>query len=373
MKNILFRWSFFTTLFFISTNLVFAGCSTENQSFNGFSSKTTTCSGEKSNTVYYLGNLEITSQNYIEQIKLYKEKYATCPATSHDKMQKTKGSRMLAKVCVQGEQPSKYLIDSNEVTFQEYVLAFFADFFNFYPNKASQINSNQIKIESQQTNGSKCINLTKTLSKGSENSEVLKLQQFLFDGGYLTVKPNGYFGSGTVTALKKFQLTNSMSPVGSVGPMTRSKIKEVSCTSGSSKISTVSNVMPVVVNEANLNKINETDVIDSINVINKKVEDYDNNYFAQNKKIPSYKFNVKVGGKWGSKLPDTAYLDTLNIRNSITEYISKYPTLELNIVSVQPFGFSILSTLPNGKQYCIDRNNFKGKGLFDNFDGWCKQ
>ena len=32
-----------------------------------------------------------------------------------------------------------------------------------------------------------CTNLTKTLSKGSENSEVLKLQQFLFDGGYLTV------------------------------------------------------------------------------------------------------------------------------------------------------------------------------------------
>ncbi len=74
-----------------------------------------------------------------------------------------------------------------------------------------------------------CTNLTKSLSKGSENSEVLKLQQFLFDGGYLTVKPNGYFGNGTVAAVKKFQIANGTSPVGSVGPATRSKIKEVSC------------------------------------------------------------------------------------------------------------------------------------------------
>lgn len=74
-----------------------------------------------------------------------------------------------------------------------------------------------------------CTNLTKSLSKGSENSEVLKLQQFLFDGGYLTVKPNGYFGNGTVAAVKKFQGVNKLSQVGSVGPGTRSKVKEVSC------------------------------------------------------------------------------------------------------------------------------------------------
>lgn len=84
-----------------------------------------------------------------------------------------------------------------------------------------------------------CTNLTKSLSKGQENSEVLKLQQFLVDGGYLTVKPNGYFGAVTVTAIKKFQLANGMSPVGSVGPLTRSKLKEVSC-GFSSKINNTS-------------------------------------------------------------------------------------------------------------------------------------
>lgn len=81
-----------------------------------------------------------------------------------------------------------------------------------------------------------CTNLTKSLSKGSENSEVLSLQQFLFDGGYLTAKPNGYFGASTVTAVKKFQISNGMSPVGSVGTGTRGKIKEVSCGSENSSI-----------------------------------------------------------------------------------------------------------------------------------------
>ena len=74
-----------------------------------------------------------------------------------------------------------------------------------------------------------CLELTKNLSKGQENNEVLLLQQFLFDKGYLTQKPNGYFGNGTVTAVKKFQIANGLSSVGSVGIATRKKVKETSC------------------------------------------------------------------------------------------------------------------------------------------------
>ncbi len=79
-----------------------------------------------------------------------------------------------------------------------------------------------------------CTNLTKALSKGSENSEVLKLQQFLFDSGYLTANPNGYFGAGTMNAVKKFQVANGISQVGSTGPVTRSKIKTLSCSKNTS-------------------------------------------------------------------------------------------------------------------------------------------
>lgn len=75
-----------------------------------------------------------------------------------------------------------------------------------------------------------CTTLFRSHSRGSTDGEVVLLQQFLFDGGYLTTKPNGIFGTGTVTAVKKFQVANGISPVGSVGPMTRAKVKEVSCT-----------------------------------------------------------------------------------------------------------------------------------------------
>lgn len=74
-----------------------------------------------------------------------------------------------------------------------------------------------------------CTNLPKGLAKGSKSNDVLKLQQFLFDTGYLTTWPDHYFGPSTVTALKKFQGKNGFSQVGSVGPLTRSKIKELSC------------------------------------------------------------------------------------------------------------------------------------------------
>ncbi len=81
------------------------------------------------------------------------------------------------------------------------------------------------------TYASTCTTLTKNLSKGSENSEVLTLQQFLFDDGYLTAKPNGYFGNGTVAAVKRFQSKNGVAVTGTIGPVGRAKIKELSCKS----------------------------------------------------------------------------------------------------------------------------------------------
>ena len=74
-----------------------------------------------------------------------------------------------------------------------------------------------------------CTTLTKPLSKGSENSEVLALQQFLADGSYMTVKPNGYFGENTKKAVILFQKKQKINMTGTVGPLTRAKIQEMSC------------------------------------------------------------------------------------------------------------------------------------------------
>ncbi len=74
-----------------------------------------------------------------------------------------------------------------------------------------------------------CSLLTKSLTKGQENGEVLSLQQFLFNGGYLTTKPTGFFDSGTVTALKKLQVANGIPSTGTVGKVTRGKVNDVYC------------------------------------------------------------------------------------------------------------------------------------------------
>ncbi len=76
-----------------------------------------------------------------------------------------------------------------------------------------------------------CTTLTRALFKGSENKEVLALQEFLAEGGYLTVKPNGYFGENSRKAVIAFQSKENISVTGTVGPITRAKIKAVSCVS----------------------------------------------------------------------------------------------------------------------------------------------
>ncbi len=76
---------------------------------------------------------------------------------------------------------------------------------------------------------STCVDLQSVLSKGAENSKVLALQNFLFEKGYLKAKPNGYFGGGTVSAVKSYQKSLGFEQAGSVGPGTRAAIKKETC------------------------------------------------------------------------------------------------------------------------------------------------
>ncbi len=88
-------------------------------------------------------------------------------------------------------------------------------------------------VLSASSSNATCIALTKNLSIGMEdkssNSEILRLQKFLFDKKYLTNTPNGYYGAGTVAAVKKFQVDNTVTSDGVINSGTRTKIKEISC------------------------------------------------------------------------------------------------------------------------------------------------
>ena len=80
---------------------------------------------------------------------------------------------------------------------------------------------------------STCVQLTKGMTFGSKdsitNGEVSILQFFLNNRGYLQADPTGSFGSATVAAVKAFQGANGITQNGVVGPVTRAKIKEISC------------------------------------------------------------------------------------------------------------------------------------------------
>ena len=71
--------------------------------------------------------------------------------------------------------------------------------------------------------------LTRTLQRGSENSEVYVLQQFLVNAGFLHAHPNGYFGYQTASAVRSFQYNNGIRVTGTVGEVTRNAINERLC------------------------------------------------------------------------------------------------------------------------------------------------
>ena len=59
--------------------------------------------------------------------------------------------------------------------------------------------------------------------------QVSDLQDFLAVSGYLDSDPTGFAGALTIKAVKAFQNANGINPSGFVGPITRAKIKGLSC------------------------------------------------------------------------------------------------------------------------------------------------
>lgn len=61
------------------------------------------------------------------------------------------------------------------------------------------------------------------------NGEVSMLQDFLVATSLLKTQVTGYFGLATFSAVKQFQKKYGFSPTGYVGPLTKARIKEMSC------------------------------------------------------------------------------------------------------------------------------------------------
>lgn len=87
-------------------------------------------------------------------------------------------------------------------------------------------------VDTQNTNGG-CVSIPTDLRYRSRDittdGQVSILQDFLQAQGYLNSEPTGYFGLVTFQAVKSFQQKNGLSPTGFVGPLTRAKIKALTC------------------------------------------------------------------------------------------------------------------------------------------------
>jgi len=67
------------------------------------------------------------------------------------------------------------------------------------------------------------------MSDAATNGQVSLLQQYLKAAGYLSAAPNGYFGQGTLAAVKTFQSSQSIPNNGRVGPLTRAALRQLTC------------------------------------------------------------------------------------------------------------------------------------------------
>jgi peptidoglycan hydrolase-like protein with peptidoglycan-binding domain len=107
--------------------------------------------------------------------------------------------------------------------------------------------SKPIKTESVQT--AKTLNYVfkKNLGPGSKDADVLRLQKVLIEIGYLNAEgATGVYDDATTAAVKQFQIDNKISPTGTVGPLTRTRLGQVSqggsnaCQTGSPRFAVTS-------------------------------------------------------------------------------------------------------------------------------------
>ena len=95
---------------------------------------------------------------------------------------------------------------------------------------------------------------TKSLAIGSESSEVLELQKRLASLGFFFLTPTSYYGSITSSAVKKFQSSRGLEPVGFVGPGTRAALNASGASVGASVATAVITSVSPLVATANGNR-----------------------------------------------------------------------------------------------------------------------
>ncbi len=117
---------------------------------------------------------------------------------------------------------------------------------------AAQIAALQAQLAAVQQQGSggsnagaHCVTLDATLAKGDSGADVADLQNFLISEGMLEAgSATGFFGTLTESAVKQWQASHSIDPLGVVGPKTRTAMG--ACAGGTPSPNLISNQCPTV-------------------------------------------------------------------------------------------------------------------------------
>ena len=87
--------------------------------------------------------------------------------------------------------------------------------------------------------------LPRYLGFGDDGADVLKLQQFLVQQGFLSATPNGHDGAATVAAIKKFQKFHGVNQTGNVGMTTKGLLDGLISPSASTTATTATKAQQV--------------------------------------------------------------------------------------------------------------------------------
>jgi hypothetical protein len=164
---------------------------------------------------------------------------------------------------------------------------------NTKPHTVNQVQCLDLSKNLKMGSGAKGVNLQLVrLSSDSEIMQVVNLQNFLIEGGYMKGVATGYFGGQTLNAVKKYQRTNGIQATGFVGEKTR-KIMGAKCVTGGDSISRNSegkilacptekiiNKMPVMCIKAPCPAIDNSYYV--YNNERKEISDFDANYVKNN-------------------------------------------------------------------------------------------
>lgn len=203
---------------------------------------------------------------------------------------------------------------------------------------------------------STCVNLSYDLYQGLSDSvsdtSIIKLQRYLVVEGYLLANPNGYFGLGTLSAVKRFQVANGISNTGRVGPITRQLIRNTTCGSVSNTASVTNSLSSAKVNTVNSQNITVSNPSASM------VLRAENRSPIEWKNIPNAIYDIKLEDKNGL---GHGYISSSATGGSFSWEVGKVYSSKTNSeIYVEPGEYRILLTSSNYRSEIPDQYS----GLF---------